>query len=405
MNNNKFQAIVLSGGGSKGILHLGALTYYYEQELYDGSVCAIYAGVSIGAVINLLLVCGYTPMEIFTEFYTNISNLIDVKDFNDIQNVIQNIGLLNIDVFSIKIEDLVKAKLHSEHTPTFRELYNLTNKTLIISIANVTKMKCEYFSHITRPDVNVMDAIKFSCNLPIIFQRILYEECYLVDGGLMDNFPLKQIDDGCIKILGLVITGNVDLMNTEVNESVINPYILSNVNIINDVDIHINKDTNSNATIIGNDTLKLDDEVTPFDQNPNIVKKNNDDATSSVITPLANDLFQKINTHISNFIKYMYRLVVMPMRANTELRYNLAGENVTLLKLNYENNAISLFEFNMTKEKKMDMFVHGYKLAEEYQKDIDSNLYSKIDLNDSIQMDISQHLKIKKTIDISTLNF
>ena len=114
-------------------------------------------------------------------------------------------GLMSMQGFMSHIGNLVK-KLG--FIPTLKELYDLTGKTLVISVSNVTKMKSEYYTPLTKPNINSITAIELSCNLPIIFQRIfLFEGDYIVDGGCLDNFPHKHIDDGKMKILAIVTTG------------------------------------------------------------------------------------------------------------------------------------------------------------------------------------------------------
>lgn len=283
IENDKFDAIVLSGGGSKGILTLGALYYYHKIGRYDMDYVKTYSGTSIGSAINLLLVCGLTPFEIFIEV-CNVEQLADIKNIANMWELSESMGLLSINILTDKLEPMIKKKLlskydwNSDKLPSLKELYTLTGKTLISTASNVTTIKCEYISYKTHPDICCIEPVKFSCNLPVIFKRIKYNDCYYVDGGLMDNFPLKCIDNGVIKILGIVISG-ID--------------------------------------------LSMSDE---------------------------------------QYIGYFYRLISMLPKGNTELRYQLAGNNTTLIKLEY--NKSSTFELNIQKDKKMEMFLNGYKSAE-----------------------------------------
>lgn len=280
MNENTedfFKAIVLSGGGSKGLFTLGALQYYYEKKLIDN--VDIYAGTSIGAVICLLLVCGYTPMELFTKIFS-VEYFFDILDFNTISDIIQFMGVMSIDRFTDKLKELIEEKFGC--IPTLIELYELTRKTLVITVSNITKMKCEYYTYLTQPDLNCLDAIKYSCNLPLIFKSITYDGEYIADGGLMDNFPLQHVDDGKMKILGIISLGS-DFSMSE-----------------------------------------------------------------------------------AKFIGYFYRIMSLPMNSNTELRCKLVGVNTTLIKIT--NNDTPLFHFTIKSEKKMEMFLHGYKASENYNK-------------------------------------
>lgn len=279
MASEKYDAVVISGGGSKGLLTLGALHYEYEKGRYDPAHVRIYAGTSIGSVISLLLICGYTPMEVFNAIY-NMSHFFDVGDCHDMWDVVKFMGLMSIRAFTDRIGELVVEKLGS--IPTLRELRKLTGKTLVVSAANVSKMRCEYYTHRTHPDLGCVNAVKLSSNLPLVFQRIRYDDCYVTDGGMMDNFPLQYIDDGKMKILGIVTTGS---------------------------------------------DFSLSDE---------------------------------------KFVGYFYRLVVMPINANTKLRCDLAKSNTRLIKLKWNNTL--LVQFSMPNSQKMKMFIHGYDTAEYIDK-------------------------------------
>ena len=201
----EFDAVALSGGGAKGILQLGILHYYYEQKLFNPDSIQEYAGTSIGSVNCLLLICGYTPMEIFKEIYS-MESFFSVNDCHSMWDVIKYMGLMTIATFASKIKDLVEKKLGC--VPTLKKLKNITGKTLHVSGANITKMCEQRYSPRTHPNLNCVDAVKMSCNLPLVFQRISYNESYIVDGGLMNNFPWDYISSARKNILGVVVTGN-----------------------------------------------------------------------------------------------------------------------------------------------------------------------------------------------------
>jgi len=206
MSLKKFDAIVISGGGIKGICSLGALQYEYEKTTYDYDNVKIYAGTSIGAIICLLLICGYTPIDAFIKIH-EIEDFFDIKNSEtsvDLWDFTKLMGLMSIKGFIDKIELIIKEKIG--FIPTLKELKILTGKTLIVSATNVSKMSCEYYTYKTRPHLSCIDAIKFSSNLPLIFQRLQYNNSYITDGGVIDNFPLNYIDNGKINILGIVST-------------------------------------------------------------------------------------------------------------------------------------------------------------------------------------------------------
>jgi predicted acylesterase/phospholipase RssA len=210
MNNSHFEGVVLSGGGTKGILTLGALHYYYEKGTYNNNDVHAYSGTSVGTAISLLLLCGYSPMDIFMEvrntrdlFSMQPNNTNNTNNTNNISifDITKNMGVLSIKSFSDKIKELVINKIG--YVPTLLELYSLTNKVLIATASNVSKIRAEYYKYDTHPYMSALLSTELSCCLPIIFHRMKYNEDYISDGGLTDNFPTKYVDDGVKKILAI----------------------------------------------------------------------------------------------------------------------------------------------------------------------------------------------------------
>jgi predicted acylesterase/phospholipase RssA len=211
-----FDTIVLSGGGTKGLYTLGTLHYYYEKKKYNHSEVETYIGTSVGSAISLLLVCGYLPMEIFKHLYL-MESFFDVRpddiSFLDvIKNVFKNMGLLPIDSLIEKIEKMIKAKLGE--VPTLERLYEITKKELVCVATNVTKRKVDYFNHKDHPKLKCTDAVKMSCNIPLMFQKIKYNNCYYVDGAMLNNFAVDYVDKKTNKILGIYLPNN-DLPSDE----------------------------------------------------------------------------------------------------------------------------------------------------------------------------------------------
>ena len=211
ISNPPFDTIVLSGGGTKGIYTLGALHYYYEKGKYVPSEVDVYVGTSVGSAISLLLVCGYLPIEIFRSIYL-MDSFFDIRhdgvSFLDvIKNVFKNSGLLPIDSLILKIEDMIKTKLEGK-IPTLEQLYNITKKELTCVSTNVTERKADYFNHKDHPNLKCTDAVKMSCNIPLVFQKIRYNNCYYVDGAMLNNFAIDYADKKTNNILGIYLPNN-----------------------------------------------------------------------------------------------------------------------------------------------------------------------------------------------------
>ncbi len=97
--------------------------------------------------------------------------------------------------------------------PTMAELYETYEKDLTCVTYNVSKTKTEYLNRIDNPNLSCIEALKMSCNIPIIFEKYIYDNCFYIDGAIMDNFPISYADkfinpsgsDRIKKILGLCI--------------------------------------------------------------------------------------------------------------------------------------------------------------------------------------------------------
>nr|QBK86147.1 MAG: patatin-like phospholipase [Marseillevirus LCMAC101] len=207
-----FETIVLSGGGTKGIYILGSLHCYYEKGKYVPSEVKTYIGTSVGSVISLLLVCGYLPIEIFKNIYL-MDSFFDIRQDNIsfldvITNVFKNMGLIPIDSLISKIENMIKIKLNVKEIPTLEQLYETTKKELICVTTNISERRVEYFNHKDHPNLKCTDAVKMSCNIPLMFQKIRYNNCYYVDGAMVNNFAVDHVDKKTNKILGIYLPNN-----------------------------------------------------------------------------------------------------------------------------------------------------------------------------------------------------
>ena len=77
-NNKTIKNLILSGGGIRGIAHIGALKALYELNILK-NITTI-AGASIGGIIAGLYCAGYTPDEMF--------KIIDLLDMKNLKSVI-----------------------------------------------------------------------------------------------------------------------------------------------------------------------------------------------------------------------------------------------------------------------------------------------------------------------------
>lgn len=186
---DNYDTLVLSGGGHKGIIHLGFLYSLHQkkgEEFFNGF--KRYYGTSIGSVICLLLSMNFTALDIFVEVCK--SKINPTEELN-IPNFIMNFGFCS----SCKLFEDVSKMIFNKFgkIPSLKELYTLTGKEVYIVSHNLNENKAVYFHHTTHENLSCLEAIKMSCNIPIIFEKIMYEDCYYIDGAfsMNGNYPIR----------------------------------------------------------------------------------------------------------------------------------------------------------------------------------------------------------------------
>jgi NTE family protein len=174
-NNSKRIGLALSGGGIRGVSHLGVM-----QALIDhGIKFSHISGTSAGAICAAFFAEGYAPKEILQIIRGN--SLIRL-----LRPAFGSNGLISI----------LKARfLIGKYIPhnSFKEL-----KTRVtISAVDLGQARLVYF---TDGDLDL--AILASCCLPGIFKPIMINNHMYIDGGVLNNFPVEPLVGNCDLIIG-----------------------------------------------------------------------------------------------------------------------------------------------------------------------------------------------------------
>jgi predicted patatin/cPLA2 family phospholipase len=178
-----YDELIISSGGIKGAAIIGALNLLNQN--YPIEKFKYLTGCSIGSFLCLCINIGYNLDEINKLFFK-----INFEIFQDLKilNFIEICGLDD----GKKISNFLKALIinkNYDYNITFKELYDKTNKTLTITTVNITSGFPEYHNHLSHPDLSILLSVRMSINIPILFSPILYNNCYYVDGALLDPYP------------------------------------------------------------------------------------------------------------------------------------------------------------------------------------------------------------------------
>lgn len=160
-------ALVLSGGSAQGLSHIGVLKHLSKHYEFD----AIY-GVSAGAIVGALLAHGWTPEQIEQQFFD------------------ANIIRLGLDPSKMD-SGLIRGKRIRDYLDTLLDHKNIEDLSVPFSAGAVDFVNGEY-TQITSG--SIADALRASFSLPLIFEPYMHpaEQRHLVDGGLVQNLPLRE---------------------------------------------------------------------------------------------------------------------------------------------------------------------------------------------------------------------
>ncbi|HPI68935.1 MAG TPA: patatin-like phospholipase family protein [Bacteroidales bacterium] len=176
MSESKYKTgLVLSGGGARGFAHLGVLQALNEAGIFP----EIVSGTSAGALAGVLYCDGHPPKEIL-----RIMKLHSRLDY--MRPTLPRDGLLEISGVAKLLESNLTAK-------SFEDL----KIPLIVAATDLNNARAVYFSK-----GDLITPVIASSSIPVLFKPVIINKIYYVDGGVMDNFPIKPIENKTSFLIG-----------------------------------------------------------------------------------------------------------------------------------------------------------------------------------------------------------
>jgi NTE family protein len=218
--------LVMSGGGAKGLFHIGVLKALEENNIPVDYV----AGTSMGAIVAGMYSMGYTPDEMVAYFSSQsfddlLNGVIPTKYRFFSQELSETPEMLYIN-FDIKRKEL-KPILPTNLIAPYRmdlEFTQITSGATAVCRNNFDSLMVPFrcvASDITQHKPYVMrngnlgTAIRASMSYPFVFKPILIDSTLLFDGGVYNNFPWDVMvnDFNPDVIIGSICTLNPDPPN------------------------------------------------------------------------------------------------------------------------------------------------------------------------------------------------
>lgn len=167
--------VVLSGGGARGFAHLGVLKALNDSGIYPDVI----SGTSAGALVGVLYADGFSPEKILKIMNTT-SKLHYIRPTVPREGLLQISGIERILKENLKAKDFEDLKI-----PLFVTATDLNNGVAV------------YFS-----SGELLKPVIASASIPVLFNPVIINKIHYVDGGVLDNMPIKPIEGKCNFIIG-----------------------------------------------------------------------------------------------------------------------------------------------------------------------------------------------------------
>lgn len=198
-------ALLLSGGGSLGIYHLGVVKALFNQHLLP----RIISGSSAGALLAALI-CTRTDDEVSELFESGKINLQPFDKLDNSWHLLRKLVRFIKTGVLFDIRKLQECVIENLGDITFEEAYKRTGKILNITVDSTKKHSMpSLLNYITAPHVLIWSAACASCALPGVFEAvplmakdekgavIKYHERDLKfrDGSFWADLPLQRLSE------------------------------------------------------------------------------------------------------------------------------------------------------------------------------------------------------------------
>jgi NTE family protein len=196
-NEMKKFGYVLSGGGSRGFAHLGVIKFLEELGIKPYAI----AGTSAGAIAGALYAAGKRPEEILDLFKES-------KLFGWSTLTREKTGFFSMDSLKTMLNEAVE-----------KDDFAALKVKLFVASTDLVEGKSVIFSN-----GKLVEAVIASASVPVVFHAVKSGGKMLVDGGILNNFPVEPLSGICDVIIGSFVN--------KIEKGVSHNYFLESFNVL-----------------------------------------------------------------------------------------------------------------------------------------------------------------------------
>ena len=170
--------LVLSGGGFRGIAHIGVIKALEEFGITPSHI----AGTSSGAIIGAMFAKGYSHEEIL--------------------NRIEGLHIFSIYKYARSKPGFVDTEKFIDEFANFfpEDSFSALEIPLFVPVTNILNGELEVFSR-----GELIKPILASAAFPGVFSPLKIGNKYYIDGGTLNNFPVDIVRQLCEEIIGVYV--------------------------------------------------------------------------------------------------------------------------------------------------------------------------------------------------------
>ncbi len=217
--------LVLSGGGAKGMAHIGVLKSLEKHHIRPDYI----SGTSMGAIVGSLYASGYTAQQIDSIFHTMdfdaiLYNRYDRKYLNIFE---KERGKKYILSFPFSVKNLSVQLPRGLNDA--QKMFNVLNENMlhVNNLKDFNRLSIPFVCPAT--DIVTGEQVLFnkgflpaaatsSALLPSVYNPLEEKGKLLLDGGIVNNYPVKEVRDlGANFIIGSDVQGRI-LSKNQIND-------------------------------------------------------------------------------------------------------------------------------------------------------------------------------------------
>lgn len=216
--------LVLSGGGAKGISHIGVIKAFEEYQIPIHCI----SGVSAGALVGGLYASGWHVDQLI-EFakkgvaYDLIAGVRNRLSFPIERRILLLPEQVNIfldkersGILPLGLISDTGIKQYLNLNTLAAQLYSDGNFDSLAVPVRIVASDMVYQKAVTFSDGNLADIIRASMSYPIIFEPVFLDTTFYMDGGFYDNLPIQAARDMGADFIIAVNVGDIPPDKSEI---------------------------------------------------------------------------------------------------------------------------------------------------------------------------------------------